>query len=249
MLRTSSKTAIRCLTFQASQCHLRSTSLPAVGTALHFMGPWVPSLAVSNLLITPMADCFSVPCSKHALQNASSASLRPIGTDTNVCLRRAAPRHDPHDSTSHEPHAIALHGFPASLHANLVRRFTAGACLQTFCTSCVFSTCCDFENPSRSSSPVAWHVDDLFNGSSISSPASPELTSTRTHHLRDTCATPRHARRCPLRRSLLTFGHRFRTQPMVTRMRTMLSSASVTTFKTVISDSLAASDNCFPSRL
>ena len=59
MLRTNSKNAFRCLALQASQCHLRSTSLP-VGTDLHFMAPWIPSLAVSNLLITPMADCFSV---------------------------------------------------------------------------------------------------------------------------------------------------------------------------------------------
>ena len=72
----------------------------------------VASSLLVNLLLTPLTDSFSVclapvagcnrvyvSCSKH--------SLRALGTDTNGCLRRAAPRHGPHGSTSHKPPAMA----------------------------------------------------------------------------------------------------------------------------------------------
>ena len=86
---------------------------------------------------------------------------------------------------------------------------------------CVLNQLCDFENPSRSSSLVAWHVEDLFNDSSIR-----HLTRiiSATRHVmlflhgsiftllakdNTSCATPRHARRCLLRQSL---QRRLRTQ-------------------------------------
>ena len=63
-----------------------------------------------SVCLAPVAGCdrVSISCSKHAMQNASLASLQALGTDTDGCLRRGAPRHGPHDS----------HGFLASLPAS-----------------------------------------------------------------------------------------------------------------------------------
>ena len=66
--------------------------------------PWLtPSR--SALLPSPVA-IGSVSCSKHALQDASSALLQAIGTDTNGCLRRACS--SSRSSRLHEPPAMAL---------------------------------------------------------------------------------------------------------------------------------------------
>ena len=61
----------------------------------------------ASVCLAPVDGCdrVSVSCSKHALQNASLALLQALGTDTNGCLRRAAPRQGPRDCTSHEPPA------------------------------------------------------------------------------------------------------------------------------------------------
>ena len=71
-----------------------------------FIKPSAHSLADSfSVFLAPVAGCdrVSVSCSKHALQNASLALQRALDS----CLRQAAPRHGPHDSTSHEPPAMA----------------------------------------------------------------------------------------------------------------------------------------------
>ena len=81
-----------------------------------------------NLLLTPWlkASLSVLPPSPAAI---GSLGLHCFVLQTRVaesfsCLaasplfRRAAPRRGPHDSTSHEPPATALHGFPASFHAS-----------------------------------------------------------------------------------------------------------------------------------
>ena len=80
-----------------------------MGTWSCFIKPSAHSLPDSfSVCLAPVASCdrVSVSCSKHELQNASLALLRALGADAYGCLRRPAPRHGPHDSTSHEPHAM-----------------------------------------------------------------------------------------------------------------------------------------------
>ena len=74
----------------------------------------VSSSLLVNLLLTPwLTASLSALLPVAGLRpglcfvNAPLASLQALGTDTNGYLRRAAPRHGPHDSTSHEPPAMA----------------------------------------------------------------------------------------------------------------------------------------------
>ena len=70
---------------------------------LSWLTPSVSALPPSTAAI---GSLFRAP-STRALQTASFALLRALGADTNGCLRQAAPRYGPHDSTSHKPRAMA----------------------------------------------------------------------------------------------------------------------------------------------